>query len=442
VLGGAGAAAAGAAGAAVAGAASGGDSSVAGAAAGGASGAGSGGVGGNVAAGGSGGAAGGTGTPSNSKFKLDGVATWRGNATAAYSIIHDDVCDDSAAGVVSIGGPQLKKHGLHAGFGVIVGECNKDNVNKWPGVKGLIADGNDIFSHSWSHPCLDGVAASPPDACPPPPGAVYTSDMATEIGKAGDELKAQTGVSLDFFIFPYDYCDPAAITYLKGKGYLGARCGVTDAVPTNPSDFTDPFGIFYDVFGPAYSYYWDTGVCKGKISQYNTEPYDLGDGSTFPFAPASCISLVLQKYVDDTIAAKDWGVREFHGFHPLDDAGGAFEPISEADYSTHLDYLKAKQDSGALWVEGPTPVLRYRFARTSCAAPTFSTSNTLHFAAPSADCKKYATVVSYLVSTTDSTDPATLKVVQGGKLLPAKRLSAGHFAVDANPTGGDAVLAQ
>jgi hypothetical protein len=154
------------------------------------------------------------------------------------------------------------------------------------------------------------------------------------------------------------------------------------------------------------------------------------------------VALVLKQYVDDIIAAKDWGVREFHGFHPVDDAQGAFEPISEADYSAHLDYLKAKQDSGALWVEGPTPVLRYRFARTACAAPTIASGNTLHFAAPTADCAKYATVVSYLVSTTDSTDPVALKVLQGGTVLSAKKLSAGHFVVDADPTAGDAQLAE
>jgi len=200
--------------------------------------------------------------------------------------------------------------------------------------------------------------------------------------------------------------------------------------------------VLYEVFGPAYSYYWNDGACKGKISQYNTEPYDLGDGSKYPFAPAACITHIMSQYVDDTIAAKGWGIREFHGFHPVDDAMGAFEPISAADYGAHLDYIKGKQDAGSLWVEGPTPVLRYRFAREACGQPTVTGGNTLHFAAPSADCKKYGTVVSYLISTTDSSDPATLKVQQGGQFLPAKKLSAGHFVVDANPTAGDAVLVQ
>ena len=389
---------------------------------------------GSVAAAGSAG----SGTPSTSAFKVDSVATWRGNATAAYSIIHDDVCDSSAKGVISVGGPQLKKHGLHAGLGLIVSQCNKDGDNQWPAIKQLIAEGNDIFSHSYTHPCIYGSLAT--DACGADSGALYSSDVATEIGKAGDELKAQTGVSLDFFIFPYDYCDAKSITYLKSKGYLGARCGITDAIPTNTATFADPFAVNYEIFGPSYSYYWNSGSCKGKITQYETTPYNLGDGA--PVAPAACNLFIMQQYVDDTITSKGWGIREFHGFHPIDDAEGAFEPVSEADYSTHLDYIKAKQDSGALWVEGPTPVLRYRFARTACAAPTVTSGHTLHFADPSADCKKYATTLSFLVSTSDASDPATLKVQQGSKLLPAKKLSAGHFVVDADPTAGDAVLVQ
>jgi len=168
-------------------------------------------------------------------------------------------------------------------------------------------------------------------------------------------------------------------------------------------------------------------------------PDDAGCCPATSADPTTCITYVNNQYVDDTIAAGGWGIREFHGFHPLDDEAG-FETISEADYGTHLDYVKTKRDAGSLWVSGPSPVLRYRFARDACALPTVTGGSTLHFAAPSADCTKYKTIVSYLVETTDATDPALISVKQGGKSLPVKKLSAGHFVVDANPTLGDAVL--
>jgi peptidoglycan/xylan/chitin deacetylase (PgdA/CDA1 family) len=432
-------------------------------------------------------------------FKVDSVAKWRGNATAAYSIIHDDVCDDSALGVFSSAQPLLKAHGLTAGFGVIVGECDKtasDDTGdvdpntgkaKWDEVKSLQADGNDIFSHSWDHPCIDGFAADGKtiaqnpyagDACGTPSTSagdgltVYAAPSAEthELGDAADKLKAELlpsnpDFSNDFFIFPYDYCNTSAITFLKNKGYLGARCGLPDdttMAPVSPSDFADGFQVFYDVFGPAYSHYvidiasaQRGGGCS-PVVQYCNAPYASGagdQGCTGTAAnpdqngccpatsadPESCISYINNQYVDDTIAQGGWGIREFHGFHPLDDEDG-FETISEADYGAHLDYIKTKQDQGSLWVSGPSPVLRYRFAREACGMPTITGGNTLHFDTPSADCTKYKTIVSYLIETTDASDPALMSVKQGGRSLPVKKISAGHFVVDANPTLGDAVL--
>jgi hypothetical protein len=51
-----------------------------------------------------------------------------------------------------------------------------------------------------------------------------------------------------------------------------------------------------------------------------------------------------------------------------------------------------------------------------------------------------ATLLSYRVSTTDGRDPAALRVRQGDRELPARRLSAGLYLVDADPTRGDALL--
>ena len=441
----------------------------------------------------------GTGVPSTSMFKLQSAATWRGNSTAAYSIIHDDVCDDSAVGVFSSAQPMLKAHGLSAGFGVIVGECDKTASNdmgdidantgnkKWDEVISLAADGNDIFSHSWDHPCIDGfvkgtktIAQNPfaGDSCGVP--STVTGDGLTvykdttaeqhEIGDAATTLKAKLlptvpEFSNDFFIFPYDYCNVSAIAFLKSLGYLGARCGIpadTSMVPVSPNNFADGFNVFYDVFGPAYSHYViDIASAKRgggctPIVQYCNATYASGAGDPGCKAtaakpddagccpatsadPTSCINYVNNQYVDDTIAAGGWGIREFHGFHPLDDDGG-FETISPADYGTHLDYVKAKRDAGSLWVSGPSPVLRYRFARDACALPTVTAGNTLHFPAPSANCSKYKTILSYLVETTDATDPVLVSVKQGGKSLPVKKLGVGHYVVDADPTLGDAVL--
>jgi hypothetical protein len=360
-------------------------------------------------------------SPAAAAFKLDGVATWRGNAAGAYSIIHDDVCDSSVAGVFKIADPELTMRGLHGGFGVIVSRCDKDNG--WANLKTLLAHGQDVFNHSWNHPCMT-TNANLADACDP--AAPRSADYAQEIDRSTATLKTMLGIPIEFFIFPYDVCDPAAIADLKAQGYLGARCGGRN---TNSATFGDGFKLNFDVWGPAYSLYIKDPSCAG-VKEFSTAPSK---------APAACRAAVLKNYVDDTISRKAWGVREFHGF---DGDDGSFEPLPPAEYKTHLDYLAGKSMAGELWVDGPTRVVRYRFARQLCTPLPTVGGGVLKFPAPSPDCQKYATTLSYLVSTTDGSDPPTLGTAQGATVLPGRKLGKGSFVVDADPTRGDALLVQ
>jgi peptidoglycan/xylan/chitin deacetylase (PgdA/CDA1 family) len=356
-----------------------------------------------------------------STFRVDSVATWRGNATGAYSLIHDDICDPSVASAITIADPELILRGLHGGFGVIVSRCARNNG--WENVKTLLAHGQDVFNHSWNHPCMtnDDMLA---EACDP--AAPRSVDFVQEIDRSNTTLRTMLGIPIEFFIFPYDVCDPAAIALLKQLGYLGARCGSRN---TNVANFADGFRVNFDVWGPAYSVYLKDPTCAGVV-EFTTAP---------AMAPAACRAAVLKDYVDDTITRKAWGVREFHGF---DGDPGSFEPLPPAEYKAHLDYLASKVMTNELWVDGPTPVIRYRFARQFCAPLPTVSGAMLKFPAPSADCQRYATALSYIVSTTDGSDPAVLHIQQGSTVVPARKLARGSFAVDANPTRGDAVLAQ
>lgn len=364
----------------------------------------------------------------SASLRVEGVATWRGDALAAYSLIHDDVCDPGALGVLSAADGELTQRGLHAGFGVVVSKCDSPGGGRWEQVKTLIAHGHDVFSHSWDHACMTSNAALA-EACDP--RAQRSVDFATEIDRAAAALTAVTRVGQDFFIFPYDVCDPAAVAHLKARGYLAARCG---ELGTNTSLFFDPFAVAFDVFGPSYSRYFRAAACARTATgaapvQYVTTPAEYS---------ADCRRFVLDQYVDDAVRAKGWGVRELHGLDPVDKAG--WETVPLVDYRAHLDHLVAKVAAGALWVEGPTTVVKYRLARERCALPTAVAPATLRFASPSAECRRVATLLSYRVVTVDGTDPAWTSVRQGGRELPVKRLSPGHYVVDADPTNGDAVL--
>ena len=355
-------------------------------------------------------------TPASS-FKLDGVATWRGDATAAYSIIHDDLCAPRVQGIFSRAVPELEKRGLYAGFGAIAGACESGRL--WPQVEGLVARGHDVFSHSLEHPCMsadDKLAAG----CDP--AAPRSTDFARQIDEAATLFQTH-GIARDFFIFPYDVCDPAALAWLRERGYLGARCG---GHLVNRPDFADSFRIDYDVWGPAYSAYGKAPVCQGVVP-FETPPAQ---------SPPACRAHVLKQLVDDAITQRGWTLRVFHGF---EGDPGVWEALPLADYIAHLDWVKTHADAGALWVAGPTPVLRYRWARQLCPAPEV-TRHTLKWPPPSPACTRHATVVTYLVSTTDGSNPAKVTAYQAGVGRPARRLGPGRFAVDADPTQGNAAL--
>jgi peptidoglycan/xylan/chitin deacetylase (PgdA/CDA1 family) len=367
--------------------------------------------------------------PGPTRWQLDGVATWRGDATAAYSLVHDDICGKETLGVFSDAEPELAKRGLHAGFGVIVSACDAPLGGTWEQIRTLVAHGHDVFSHSWDHPCMTNQATLA-EACDPK--ATHSVDFAKQIRQAAATLRAVTGLSQDFFIFPYDVCDPAAIAYLKESGYLAARCGTPGS---NSPEFRDPFAIHFDVFGPDYSKYFGLGACaktsKGTSPvQFQTPPAEYSD---------ACRLYVLNHYVDDAILAKGWAVRELHGLDPVDSHG--WETVPVADYRAHLDYVSSKIAAGELWVEGPTTVVKYRFARAACALPTVDRDR-LRFPVPKGECQKYATVLSYRLTAVDGRDPAHLSVRQGERALPARRVAAGHFVVDADPSKGDALLIQ
>jgi peptidoglycan/xylan/chitin deacetylase (PgdA/CDA1 family) len=346
-------------------------------------------------------------------FAVTGVATWRGGVDAAYTLIHDAVCDTAAEGGLAHADPELTKRGLHAGFGVIVGECD---AAEWPKVKDLLAHGHDVFNHSWSHRCL-GTARDCGNL-----GAA-TTDFSVEIDQAGTVLEMNLGAPVQYFTFPFDVCGADAVAHLKSRGYLGARCGDRGVTAAT---FTDGFANRFDVWGPSFSVYYNGGPCQGLIvANSNMAPESL---------PAACRAYVLTQYVEDAIKQKGWAIRSLNGF-----AGdrGAFQPIALADYTAHLDYVRSRTDAGQLWTAGPATVIKYRFARERCAPPA-AAANVLRFPAPSADCQKYATTLTYFITTPD--DRAALHVTQAGATTTARKLSPSHFAVDANPTAGDATL--
>ena len=363
--------------------------------------------------------------PSARAFRLGGVATWKGNAAGAYSIVHEIVCESGITGAFRHAEPELTRRRLRGGFGVLVGRC--ETGQHWEKVKTMVANGHDVFSNTYSHLCLTSNNTLAMGCA----GAMRSTNYMAEIDRAATVLRERTGVGPGFLLFPYDVCDPAAITRAKMQGYVGARCGGggnSTMRGINATAFSDPFKVTYDLWGPGYSTYRTASQCMGVAA-----------GAARPTGtPKTCRDHVLNRYLDDIIAAKGWGLRGFHGF---DDDTNSFQPVAPADYQAHLDAVVTRVTNGQLWVDGPTVVVKYRMARQACAAPTIEGS-TVKFGMPAAECTKHATELSYLVSTTDGTDLPALKVTQAGKQSTARKLGPNSYAIDADPTKGDAVLSE
>ncbi len=318
------------------------------------------------------------------QITVEGVTTWKENATAAYSIIHDDACDYTLDSLFTVADPELTARGLRAGFGAIVERCQERGV--WSQLEKLVSHGHEILCHSWTHP--DFVATVP------------TPDLSIEIDQATNVLAANIpDQKLQYFIFPYDSFSQPMIDHLGAIGYGGARAGGKGVTPAN---FTDPLREDFDVYNDENSIYYPQ------------------------------FSDVLTAYVDDAISKGGWAIRELHG---IDDQ--SWEPIPTADYEAHLDYVKSKVDDGSLWVDTPSTVGHYRFARQYCGVPTVDGAE-LSFGDPSAECSANATVLSVIVDT--EVDALTLTATQGGQAVPAQRLAAKRYLIDFDPTLGAVVL--
>jgi hypothetical protein len=315
---------------------------------------------------------------------VESIAVWRGGAKGAYTIIHDDICDYSIDSLFDIAEPELTKRGLNSAFGAIVERCQQRNL--WPKLELMRDHGHEIINHSWDHADINAMDVAPPSLD-------IEIDQATQV--LDTSLKNQ---KTSFFIFPYDSFNDLALARLSALGYLGARAGERGV---NSANFPDGMRVMFDVWGGMYSIY-------------------DGEGD------------ILKIYVDLAISEGGWSVREFHGVADM-----TFEPMELAPYQAHLDYVKSKVDSGELWVDTPSSVVRYRFARQYCGLPSADTYK-LTFAVPNADCGRYATPLT-VVLTTAQDAPSALGV-QNGRTLKTKKLGPNRFAVDIDPAQGPAAI--
>ncbi|UXY16335.1 polysaccharide deacetylase family protein [Chitiniphilus purpureus] len=321
--------------------------------------------------------------------------TWAGGARGAYSLVHDDLCAYITDGQLQHAAPELNKRGLKAAFAIISDNCAPYH---WDAARAFLAQGHEIVSHSRTHQNSNS------------PGWNSETEIA---GSAAAIAAALDGYVPTFFVWPSDIAPDAPLAYLKTQpNYLGGRAAnrvdeqgniqYGQAAGVNPADFADPYAIKWDVFTQS------------------------GIWSLYPQG-----SEILNLHVDAAIDQGGWALRTAHG---VEDS--SWETIPLARYIGHLDHVKAKVDSGELWMAPPSAVIRYRFARDACA-PQLVDGATIRFA-DSADCRRYATRLT--LEFTSDKPAVTVKASQAGTALPVTRLAADRYRIDAETARGDVAL--
>ena len=125
------------------------------------------------------------------------VTTWKDDATAAYSMMHDDLCAWVTDGQIDFAAPALKQRGLISSFGMITGNCGDKH---WNAAKQFIADGHEIFSHTRSH--TDAMS--------------LTWDAAAQISGSSDDIAARlNGYRPTFFAWPSGVAADEPLAFLR-----------------------------------------------------------------------------------------------------------------------------------------------------------------------------------------------------------------------------------
>jgi hypothetical protein len=136
------------------------------------------------------------------------IGEWRDDATAAYTIIHDDACGPELRGIDMVAVPALDMRNIKANLGPFVQVCEEAGL--WDMVRDMQAKGHEIINHSYSHP------------------NIRASNAAKEVMMAKMIFDMKLIKPVTFFIFPFDDFSDETIALVQMAGHLGARAGSRD----------------------------------------------------------------------------------------------------------------------------------------------------------------------------------------------------------------------
>jgi peptidoglycan/xylan/chitin deacetylase (PgdA/CDA1 family) len=232
------------------------------------------------------------------------LCRWSHDKKAAYTIAFDD----SRRSHYEIAGPELKKRGIVGTFNL-----NTKAVAAWRPWQELFDCGNEIASHTWSHPNCTKISES---------------DFRTEIRKAIEDIHNHIkGITeIPSFTFPYGVSNEA-VRRIVLETHLSARSTNTGL---NPGSFRDE-GF--------------SGVS--------------GIGAYPPYSVDS-----LNCAVEKAIRENAWLLVYFHSIGERGGSGPNTVPLKE--FRKHLDFVLARK--GDLWIATQGQAASYIWMRQKASA--------------------------------------------------------------------------
>ena len=212
------------------------------------------------------------------------IATWRDDADAAYSMIHDDMCGPALAGIHELAVPALEARGLTAAMGPFVDAC--ESASLWDVVRDAEAKGNEIANHSYTHP------------------TITAENAAVEVAQAREDMQAEVTNPVEFYIFPFDFWTDETLAAVGNSGHIGARAGNRDDndgfdnPPLNDATPGNDLEVEFDVWPRTYS----------KYASYFPED-------------------ILSIHAWHAMNTGKWAVREFHSVVEFDEATASAIPF-------------------------------------------------------------------------------------------------------------------
>lgn len=325
------------------------------------------------------------------------IATFKNDAEGAYTLIHDDFGGAWAQGIEQFADTMAFNRGIPFCFALITGQCD---AKDWKKANEMIAHGHQVVNHSMYHKC--GKVS---DWCTA--GNWDEHDFGVEIDSSTNLIKNKTGYHPAFFMFPFDIYTDTMITYLRSKGYAGARAGNNNAV--QKPEIEDSQHLNFKAFLP-----------QNSLSDLNS-------------------------FVSQAIQKKAWAIREVHGVND-----GSWGNISLNDYEAHMNYLQNLSKSDSVWVASLSDVVLYQMLRKkysvnishadaksnvtkidfSMNIKNFSKSDSLVYSTAFATSRSHNLTIVLLQQQSKIS-----KIIQKDKKIPFRRRGM-KILIEANPADG------